>query len=149
MLHRREALAKKFSQQDQIDEAPVAMIHSAMRPLGDSVQLLGNLVGEREARHPLRCVELEVGDAYRYRHQFGFSGLGRRDLQLQRLPVASAEFDLEGESPAPRVPDVLNWALAAKREASVRLLERLLEGFEHLIGVAPKDDVDVLGRAGA
>jgi hypothetical protein len=50
---------------------------------------------------------------------------------------------------AARFADVLDRPLATEREAAVGLGECLLERVEHLPRSAPKDDIDVLGRAGS
>jgi hypothetical protein len=60
----REVFFEQRSQQDQVDQIPVAQVGPAVgRLLGDRVNLLSDLVAQREACDALGAVQLEVGEA--------------------------------------------------------------------------------------
>src|SRR5680860_220913 len=142
-------VAEQLALELEIDQIPEAVVGPAVGLLGDGVDLLGHLIAQGEAGNALGAVELEVSDADRYRHEFSFGCLGTRHLDLQGLPVLAGEADLHEEPAAARFADVFDRPLATEREAAVGLGECLLECVEHLPWSAPKDDIDVLGRAGS
>lgn len=138
----------EVSADDQVDQIAEALVLAVLEALGDGVELLGDLVAEREAADHPGPVDPEFVDRDRT-DLFGVGQLavGRAHLELQGPPASLAEEQLDVDALEESIAAALDF-FALEGEDGVWLGEVLVERFSQALRLAEKDEVDVLGGAG-